>query len=448
MSILKSQDEDAALQRPAALRYVPPEFRFEGDVLFDLPPIRRTYLAFNYDGVKDQLLKFGVQRLTIQDLLEEFCEWLEDAGDNGLESQAAEWHSKLATIFCDRYNLLGRLRDLPIIPLRDGSWVEATTEHLYLASNIENEHVPTGVAVSIVDQEASRDSRRRRFFEFLEIKQYTPGQVCSLILDLHTNTTDDLCDRTDEDLIDDLKYLFEHRRLLNCEGVPGMIFVVQRDGRVKRKRTPIYIVDPTITPCLLEKYREGAGNPFSVLDKRYETAICNNDARTLRAFRKWLLQSETSCFASTPALVRSGKLTLEWKFLRDANVLDLLFAVKLHLKLNPNNGYHNVLSKAVPKLEMTCRDGVTRSLKGLALPSTTLVKHCPHLEFADFPDPTRKNWGFLSQFGVLTDYNMKAVLRELQALRQLPLQDVKGYAVHDIYRALSSTLIVEDREIR
>ncbi len=58
-------------------------------------------------------------------------------------------------------------------------------KHLYLASEGNNEHVPNGINLMIVDEEASRDRTRRQFYEFLGIPPYKPWQVCNIILEIH-----------------------------------------------------------------------------------------------------------------------------------------------------------------------------------------------------------------------------------------------------------------------
>jgi hypothetical protein len=433
--VLVSGNQDAGFRLPRTLRYVPPRFRFENNALFDLPRIRESHLAFNYDDVRNQLSLLGVQTLTLPGLYEEFRQWIVHVGVEGIAAQSTEWHRKVALVFYGQGPLRDMLSRLPIIPLRDGSWVEAKTEHVFLSSRNEEEHVPTGVAISIVDETASRDPQRNQFFRFLGIEEYSPRQVCDLILELHANTADSLSDRDDGDLIDDLTYLFEHRALLQQDCVPQIVFVVQKGGNYLRQKTDIYIVDPRASPCLVQKYRDTPGNPFPILDEWYEAAICRGDDRVTREFRNWLLRSANS-FAAFPILVRNARLTTEWHFLRDRDVIDLLYAVKFYLWTVP---LLPTLLDAVPKLRVRCRDGITRPLGGLALPSSELLQKCPHLDFAGLPNSTRSNWGFLSNFNVLTTCNTTARLRELRALSRLASTAFDVAVVHRIYRALSSS---------
>lgn len=425
-------------QEPRALRYVPKSYRFGDGTLFDLPYINRSHLSFAYDHVQEELSLIGVSTLTIDELCGEFGMWIEEVGVAGIKGKSTEWHRNVSHLFCYNRTLKNRLQRFPIIPLRDGSWVSAKGEHVYLASQNVDEHVPAGVSISIVDQNACQDTVRRRFFEFLGIEEYSARQVCSLILELHHPGYTHKKARGKKDLVADAAYLFKNRSQFWNNSAPTMYFVVQRDGQLGVEygsSSQIYLLDPVVQPSLILKYRNTNGNPFAVLLDEYETTVCKGEAEgTAKQFREWLLRSESLCFATVPTLVRGTELTPEWEFLKNKNIADLLHAVKFHCE---KSNVSLKLLEAVPELEVPCLDGATRALGLVAVPTTTLKRRCPHLYFARLPSPTRENWGFLSRFGVLTTCNTTASLRELQALSELPADSVDQKVVHDIYRALN-----------
>ncbi|RYP88497.1 hypothetical protein DL769_000264 [Monosporascus sp. CRB-8-3] len=396
--------------------------------------------------VRENLSLIGVYTLTVEELCDEFEVWIREVRVAGIEEQSTQWHRKVSSLFCDRTHLKEKLKEFPIIPLRDGSWVNAKEKHVYLASENEDEHVPTGIDISIVDQGASRDPVRKKFFKYLGIKEYSPRQVCDLILELHRDMVVNRTCRMKKDLVADAAYLFKHRSQLKKDEVPAIFFVAMKDGKpVLRRLKQTYLIDPTVKPGLIAKYRNTAGNPFFVLSDEYETAICEEGTEgTAKEFREWLLRSEISGFATIPTLVDGTKLSPEWNFLRDQDVVDLLYVVKFYWER------YNLplkLLKAVPELEVRCLDGVTRALGLSAVPTADLKQHCPHLDFAELPQPTLENWGFLSDFGVIITCNTTARLRELQALSELPVDNVDKKAVHEIYRALSSSMTLDKEEI-
>ncbi len=130
--ILMSRDPDKGPQMPFRLRFVPHRFRLRGDALFDSASNRQRHLSFHYDHVHKYLDQIGLSTMTLDNLLDEFVQWIKAHGVSGLKAKSAQWHSKIATLFCDEKSLKDRLAALQIIPLRDGSWVNAVYPRLYL----------------------------------------------------------------------------------------------------------------------------------------------------------------------------------------------------------------------------------------------------------------------------------------------------------------------------
>ncbi|KAM0440039.1 hypothetical protein ACHAPT_001142 [Fusarium lateritium] len=431
--ILESRDPVAGPCQPPELRYMPRKFRFEGDVLFDCPSLRKKHLSFNYDGVYEELALLGVQRTGTWNLCQEFSTWVDEVGPAGLGAKSPGWHQQVASLFCAKAELKDHLLGLPIIPLRDGSWVSANTEHLYLASEVGDEYVPSSISISIIDHTACQDPVRRRFYQFLGIPTYTPSQVCSLIMELHYGNGSDLSDRQPEDLISDAAYLFKYRHLRTGEGAPEIFFLVNNRESSTRRKTQIYVDDRTAKPRLIDKYKDAPRNPFYVLDERYVKMICADDTAAKKEFYSWLLRSDN--ISAVPILVRNHHLSAEWIFLRDTNVRDLLLVVE---QLCKNNAVSPRLLPVVPELLVDCRDGTRRPLGELAVPTMDLSRACPHLAFAALETPER--WTFLDQFGVLTAPNVSARLQELHILASLPIESVDRNLVHETYRGLCLSL--------
>lgn len=441
--LLQSRDIQAArdFQKPTVVRYVPEAYRFEGETLFGLPSINKTHLSFVYDHVRGPLRSIGVSQLSLRDLCEEFCRWVVCLGIPGLKEKSDKWHSRVAALFCQQEEWIkDKLRRLPIIPLRDGSWVSPSATHLYLPPSDQKEHVPSGVNILIVAEDAVRDISRRELYDYLGIEEYNPDQVCSLIIELHRSLASVWTGRSESELVSDAVYMFEHRS--SRQFFPDIFFAAQKDGEVVPKRLQrVYIIDPKSTHSVIAKYKDTPGNPFAVLSNKYETAFLENGkTRLLPDFRKWLLRSN-AVFATIPDLVRNSKLTPEWNFLRDQNVLDLLYVVRNQLPITTfpiTTSSTTKLIAAVSKLQVRCLDGESRRLSSLAVPTLDLKCHCPHLDFADLPEPTSQNWKFLSQFGVITELDTTAMLRELQALRQIPVEDIDASAIRNLYEGLNS----------
>ncbi|UPL02380.1 hypothetical protein LCI18_013314 [Fusarium solani-melongenae] len=438
--ILESRDHAAGPCRPRELKFMPRKFRFEGEALFDCPSLRKKHLSFKYDGVYDELALLGVQRTGTFELCEEFSTWVGEVGSSGLDAKHAGWHQHVARLFYGKEELKEKLMGLPIIPLRDGSWVSARTDRLYMASEAGDEYVPSGISISIIDPTACQDSDRRKFYQFLGILAYNPFQVCSLIMELHSGNGSELSDRQPEDLISDAGYFFKHRQLRPGQGAPEIFFYVNKPEYSTRRKTQIYIDVPTVKPRLINKYKDMPKNPFNMLDEGYVKIICAEDSALKGEFYSWLLKSEN--ISAVPVLVRDRMLSAEWLFLRETKVTDLFLVIE---QLCKNNDVNPRLLTAVPELQVDCRDGTRRLLGELAIPTLDLVRACPHLDFANLPTPER--WAFLDHFGILTAPNTTSRLKELQALASIPIESVDRDLVHTTYCGLCLSLDRESPEI-
>ncbi|KAJ3531643.1 hypothetical protein NM208_g6992 [Fusarium decemcellulare] len=437
--VLESRDASAGFYIPRQLRFTPTKFRFEGDALFDSPSLRKKQLAFQYDGVYGQLELLGVQRTTIQDLCQEFSDWIAEFGVSILDTKPPEWHRKVASLFYGETGLKAHLLSLPIIPLRDGSWVNARRAHLYLEVGNTEEYVPGGINISIVDRAACEDLDRRRFYEFLGIPAYDPKHVCELIMELHSGNASSMADRAAEDLVRDAMYLFKNRDRLGKYAAPDIYFLTTNQEQPSYRKTQVYLIDHNAAPSLIDKYRDTPKNPFYILDDLYERMMSDDNKVNKKAFFQWLLKSPN--ISTVPILIRDHYPTPEWTFLRDTNVTDLLLVLE---ELCKDNDPSPRLLQAVPELLVNCQDGTRRPLAELAVPTRDLVRTCPHLDFADLPQPER--WGFLSIFGILTCPNTSAILRELDALLDLPIELVDKDVVYECYRGLSRSPD-QDRQI-
>ncbi|KAI3575020.1 hypothetical protein IWW34DRAFT_883376 [Fusarium oxysporum f. sp. albedinis] len=424
---------DDTLRKPTDLYYVPRDWRFENGALFDLPSLLQTHLSFKYDSVRPELSLIGVDSLDINNLWLEFSQWINEVGIDGLKTRPIKWHQKVSSIFRGRRELREKLRNLPIVPLRDGSWVKARQDCVFFTSTQNEEHVPTGIELFLVDRSVSKDPERRRFLSFLGIQEYSPTQVCELIINLHHDLPPGAC-RTEMDLVTDALYLFDHRLCLRYE-VPNIDFAAVKGGKAIRSRERrLYLVDPDVKPGLIAKYQNTAQSPLVVLSDKYEAALCKGRPREdADSFRRWLLGSTYREFSTVPALLYNNELSAEWHFLR--------YNGKKKAILSPR------IIKAAAELQVLGSDGYWRPLGRLAIPTTELKQKCPHLDFVSLPNP-EYNWDFLSILGVLTTRNTTAILRELQKLAQLQVDEVDMSAIKEIYETLNASMRSEWKEIK
>ncbi|KAF4442132.1 hypothetical protein FACUT_2240 [Fusarium acutatum] len=443
-SLLES-GADETLRRPTDLYYVPRVWRFENGTLFDLPSLLQTHLSFKYDDVRQELSLIGVNSLDINDLWLEFSQWINEVGTDGLKTRPVKWHQKVSSIFCGHRELREKLRNLPIVPLRDGSWVRARQDCVFFTSTQNEEHVPNGIEIFLVDGSVSKDPERRRFLSFLGIQEYSPTQVCEMIIKLHQDLPDG-ASRTEMDLVTDALYLFDHR---SCHGyeVPNIYFATIEGGKtIGSGKRHLYLVDPDIMPGLIAKYQYTASSPLVVLSDKYEAELCKDrPQKAAELFRQWLLGSLYREFSTVPTLLCNKKLSAEWHFLQSHDVMDLLQAIRL--QWGKRGMLSPIIINAAAELQVRGSDGHLRPLGRLALPTTELKQKCPHLDFVSLPNP-ECNWGFLSILGVVTTCNTTASLRELQKLALLQADEVDKDTIKEIYEALNASMRSEWEEIK
>ncbi|KAM0085838.1 hypothetical protein ACKRZS_001820 [Fusarium odoratissimum] len=435
---------DNTLRKPTDLYYVPRDWRFENGALFDLSSLLQTHLSFKYDSVKPELSLIGVDSLNINNLWLEFSQWINEVGIDGLKTRPIKWHQKVSSIFCGRRELREKLRNLPIVPLRDGSWVRARQDCVFFTSTQNEENVPTGIELFLVDRSVSKDPERRRFLSFLGIQEYSPTQVCELIIKLHHDLPLGVC-RTEMDLVTDALYLFDYQPCLDYE-VPNICFAAKkgRNTIVSRGRH-LYLIDPDAKPGLIAKYQSTTQSPLVVLSDKYEAKLCKGRPRKdVELFRQWLLESTYREFSTVPVLLKNNELSAEWHFLHRHDVMDLLQAIRL--QWDKNSILSPKIIKAAAELQVPGSVGYLRPLGRLAIPTTELKQKCPHLDFVSLPNP-EYDWDFLSVLGVLTTLNTTAILRELQKLAQLRVDEVDKHAIKEIYEALNASLRSEWKEI-
>ncbi|KAH7317120.1 hypothetical protein B0I35DRAFT_434596 [Stachybotrys elegans] len=428
--IIQSRDPTAPYYKAVNLRYVPKRFRFGAEPLFDCPSLKKTHLSFNYDKAYDELRLIGMRTLSVSDLVEQLATWLEDNGPAELSNKSNEWHRHMASLFSGETDLRQYLVTLPIVPLVDGSWVDARTDQLYLTSDIDDEHVPEGISIYLVDEHASQDPIRRSFYQFLGIPTYTTRQVCELIGELHSGTPSSMRHRNVSDMITDTAYLFRHRSLYLEASPPSIYFVVSWHGEVSCRKDQVYVTTSLEGSQVVNKYKDVARSPFFLLDERYERAICGDDWMTRGAFHRWLVEAQG--VSTLPVLVRDSQLTPEWLFLRDTDVVDLLHVVKADCD---NDRLHPRLLSEVPQLTVKCMDGSHCILAETAVPTRSLRQACPHILFADLP--TSMDWTFLSRFNITISPTTATRLQELDALSRLPVSSVERNMVEECYRGLS-----------
>ena len=108
-----------------------------------------------------------------------------------------EWHEDLASVLCRSKALLKAADSIPLIPLRNGRWISPSSPKPIYFPTTDDLGIPKDVNFQIVDRQAQRDPNRKSLFQLLGMKHCDQGDVCSEIIRLHKDLTNDRMEQLD-----------------------------------------------------------------------------------------------------------------------------------------------------------------------------------------------------------------------------------------------------------
>ncbi|KAH0427347.1 heterokaryon incompatibility [Colletotrichum camelliae] len=461
--------------KPADLIFIPKEYRLEGEPLLDFSSER--HLAFEYlphdaTCLTDSLRRLGVSTMNDDVFVKHFIQWItaRQTSTSEMGEKSHEWHERTAQILVRVYSYRRKLRSLPIIPTLYGEFVPALSENLYSVSANDAWTAPSSLGLQFVDPMANENTHRARLFRALEIKSIDAADICYKILGLHREQKPREADATS--LIEEAIYLFLHRKQISGSKSFGRIWLVT--SREVARAQDTYLIGPDKSSQIIEQYQHIPEAGMKVIDPDYfdrfeqiqqnsgvkvaanatdpENGETKSSAET-DPFHQWLTGKEFCQLATRPRLTfyhrdsNEDRLTREWKWLSTHAVMDLLLLMRdnwLHYDAN-----RRTLIPAAKKLIVPCRDGKARELQESAIPSSSLLEACPHINFADIPEPKNEKWRFLSNFSVIVEAKDEARIRELEVLRRITAPKNTLEKVHPIYEYLAKNRsIMESFESR
>jgi hypothetical protein len=200
------------LLRPSTLAHVSTDFCIDGEPLTLCESTKDRYLSSSYPSwVMEQMASVGVIRLTPRQFVEDLAAMI--ATDAELfHSKASKWHEQLARALVKHstdIELMDRVQDLAIIPLRNGTWTAAHNNNIFFATSNASLAIPDGIRVMIVDSNVANDSHRCTLFTCLGVKALEPPEICRVILSVHASADfhPELLDRAQ--LVSHATYLYQ-----------------------------------------------------------------------------------------------------------------------------------------------------------------------------------------------------------------------------------------------
>ncbi|KAF5582149.1 hypothetical protein FPANT_8638 [Fusarium pseudoanthophilum] len=189
------------------LTRVPPEAQDEnGKPLFN-DPLSESYLLRKYPvAAAAKLTKYGLATMTDARLLELLEMDLESPKPRMHTSTSRDWQIamlRLLTKLLTNDERVDKLKSLPIVQLRDGSWTSAASGPVYFP-NSEHGAIPESLKFRDVTLLATFQPERRKLYENLGVTRPTAKEVRQKILDTFKPAETLLLD----DVYEYLRYLY------------------------------------------------------------------------------------------------------------------------------------------------------------------------------------------------------------------------------------------------
>ncbi|KIW89714.1 uncharacterized protein Z519_09870 [Cladophialophora bantiana CBS 173.52] len=413
------EGEDGEMHEPLGLVYVGEYYRLDDTPLVLTDFTKPRYLSRRYKHLRSETLEhLGIKELEYGDFVTDLEKFMEKE-EKKFRTQSPQWFSRLAhVLWLYDYKAPNRLATLKIIPLSNGEWtsrVESKDKLFYLPTD-DTTLVPKGTEVLFVDPEAEKDSERSRLFTSLGAKPFSPTEISSFVVRLHTLSSVMI---QQSDLVDHLVFLFTSG-WSNLDDVD--LWVATGSGY--RRSSEVYL--RSFAP-------NGRKFAFPVLHQDYWLATAGRELQ----WTHWLKDQLRIC--EFPRLVRmvgegfelSEDMKRILEGLPSGEFLQLLrdhwqtYSEWLGSDEDLNYPQDWILSKkalreCLMSTEVDCINGSRYSLKETIFPAGDLsgVEGSDSLPLLDIPNSSNPSWSFLEQLGVTMKCDVNHYLQCLRMVKQ------------------------------
>lgn len=470
------------LKRPDQLKRVPNHCLDEaGNPLFkDLP--NEVYLHLEYEDSDFETLHeiLGVQELNFWDISPRVRADLDSPFSRWKSSTTSDaWISRSATMLMRSFHtqntvaeIIG-LKELPLIPLRDGSWVSGASRSLFFPDS-EGVPVPTDLGLPLVDPQALGNSVRQTLFKKLGVHNCVPEVVITLILGKYNRW----CDVSLQSSVSHLRYLYWHLPKVRRD-LAKKVYLKDQNSR------PVYQTSITLGKKVKEDIIEDdlyfdtdgmydvkrlsrpmklgskicPGFNVHYINQAYVDAVPSDVLRCGVSWKRWL---KLSGIRHSPRLIKSSTpptLSKFFDYILKWRNEDLVGILKAHWATYKRLTSRPVVD-ALREAAVPSEDGTKVSLHTTYLPLPKLVKLCKDLDvqidqgmpFLKLPveidDDAEQDWSFLTMFDVGHEADTRFyldVLRCFACAYENP-SEFSGKALVRIYEEIEIHSKADDRE--
>ncbi|KAI0467146.1 hypothetical protein F4859DRAFT_526025 [Xylaria cf. heliscus] len=182
---LESMNRTPVTARSA--RYVPKSMRGWDNLPLSLgPKTKSKYLSLQYaDSDWSCLQQFGVRMLSETEFLKDL-EIIITANAEQAERKSEKWHAQVAKVltrfYQDDVQHKRVIKDLPLIPLKDGRWASGSMGTIFFPES-DGPPIPADIGVSFVDVGAMEDVHRKLLFQTLGVQALSVQKIQGLVIE-------------------------------------------------------------------------------------------------------------------------------------------------------------------------------------------------------------------------------------------------------------------------
>ncbi|KAE8443772.1 hypothetical protein EG329_001366 [Mollisiaceae sp. DMI_Dod_QoI] len=366
------------------------------------------YLAPNYAKQDIEILEeLGVPPPSWSAFLTRLCKMT----DSELKSKDQQWHEDLAKALREIEKspawktFSSRVMSKAFIPLLNGiNWVPAVGLDLnpvYFQESVGRIKVPSDISPRFVEESASNDPYRKRFFKLLGVKDYDQTEAASAILRKHQQGV--VPTVTEDEAVAHALYLYDLDSSITDKMDLTRLWLYDEQGRAARGQD-LYVRDtsPYGPVALFDGHKEIA----RFLSSRYSNSQASQPNKP--SLLRWLMTS--TGLTDIPRLNKSGALSPEFQFILRNYPDKVLYTLKTFWKQYKRLMAKTTILDAIKTHPTTCSDGQTRTsvpLKDCYVPDSQMKlagsELCGSLvgpPFLSIEPFNASEWEFLSTFGV------------------------------------------------
>ena len=294
---------DGKLKKPSEVLFLPAKYldRSRSPLLDHFDDL--ALLSSQYESTCYPILQW----LGVTELKDDvFLRKLGQLSHAALKRKSENWHEDLARCLNPMVDgHLTELRSVPLIPLRDESWVSAKdvkSNAVYYDGRERPNPAPNGTALRLINKRASENPHRKDLFAKLGALIYPIKKACAAIIDFHKAV--EKPQLSCNDLLYHMWFLFEYRD--TYKNVKNLRHLWLFDTQGSSSRGSDLYVDNPASSFRISKALNDDNGQFPFISPRYfsYSRVLNNQRKT---YATWLLQPSIG-LCTIPRLVAKNKV--------------------------------------------------------------------------------------------------------------------------------------------